>query len=913
MTSVNFKQKMYVRKAISTLLSHKDVKRASHSELRVACEEALKALDEQFPLQNGTQHLSSPAPGSGTVLPEPNPILIHVEKFFLPFELACHSKTPKIVCSALDSIEKLVAYGHISYEYFEDPQDETCKMFDDHLTETVANCFSDGVDETVQVQVLKALLSIVTSGHIRVHGDSFLLAVRTCYNIYLASRNLNYQATAKATLSQILNCVYNRMEQACAEANAEKMKKEADRQKQLENENLVNGDVIDTEDMVQGILEDLVHQVVDICSVSKNSQNLTREQYANVMQKDCYIVFRSMCKLSMKPLPEGYPDPKSHELRSKILSLQLLLGILQNGGDALSTHELFVSAIKSYLCVALSQNGVSPISEVFELSIALFIELLTKYKRSLKSQIEIFFKEIGLNILEATTSSFEQKWLVIEAFSKICNDAQMVVDIYVNYDCDLNAANIFERLVAVLSKIAQGRQAFELGAASPNQLVGSRIKGLQCLVSILKCMVEWSRDLYANPHIQKGSENESNVSLVMDNDDDPSEYEKVKQHKYVLEDGIRLFNQKPKKGMKYFIDRNIVQDTLESQAAFLHGENARLDKTSLGEFLGDVDLKDLMHIYVDLMNFSNMDFLKALRYFLESFRLPGEAQKIDRLMEKFASRYCECNPQQDLFASADTAYVLAFSVIMLTTDLHSTHIKKKMTKEEFVKNNRGINDSEDLPHEYLSKIYEEIASSEIKIKATSATVAKTLVTTDAKKRQHIWDQESANITKTAEALMESASKNDDIFITAKHIDFVRPMFKLAWSPCLAAFSIGLQDCDDPAITTLCLEGIQCAIRISCIFGLNLERNAFVQALARFTLLSSKSAEIKMKNVEAIKALISVAYSDGNHLESSWLDVMKCISQLEAAQNNVSGLKNLNNNHTLIDGHPEEPSGKNFLD
>jgi hypothetical protein len=53
----------------------------------------------------------------------------------------------------------------------------------------------------------------------------------------------------------------------------------------------------------------------------------------------------------------------------------------------LSTNEIFVSAIKTYLCVALSQNGVSSISEVFELSLALFIELLTKYKRCLKSQV----------------------------------------------------------------------------------------------------------------------------------------------------------------------------------------------------------------------------------------------------------------------------------------------------------------------------------------------------------------------------------------------------------------------------------------------------------------------------------------------------------------------------------------------
>ena len=74
------------------------------------------------------------------------------------------------------------------------------------------------------------------------------------------------------------------------------------------------------------------------------------------------------------------------------------------------------------------------------------------------------------------------------------------------------------------------------------------------------------------------------------------------------------------------MDRGLVKDTLESQAAFLHAENQRLDKTSLGEYLGDMDCKELMHTFVDVMNFSNMEFLKALRYFLEGFRLPGKYQ-----------------------------------------------------------------------------------------------------------------------------------------------------------------------------------------------------------------------------------------------------------------------------------------------
>ena len=50
-----------------------------------------------------------------------------------------------------------------------------------------------------------------------------------------------------------------------------------------------------------------------------------------------------------------------------------------------------------------------------------------------------------------------------------------------------------------------------------------------------------------------------------------------------------------------------------------------------------------MYSYVDQLNFTEMEFVPALRRFLEGFRLPGESQKIDRLMEKFASRYCVCN------------------------------------------------------------------------------------------------------------------------------------------------------------------------------------------------------------------------------------------------------------------------------
>jgi Sec7-like guanine-nucleotide exchange factor len=52
-----------------------------------------------------------------------------------------------------------------------------------------------------------------------------------------------------------------------------------------------------------------------------------------------------------------------------------------------------------------------------------------------------------------------------------------------------------------------------------------------------------------------------------------------------------------------------------------------------------------MHAFIDMMDFSNMKFTEAMRTFLQAFRLPGEAQKIDRFMLKFAERYYQGNPE----------------------------------------------------------------------------------------------------------------------------------------------------------------------------------------------------------------------------------------------------------------------------
>ncbi|GIY38681.1 brefeldin A-inhibited guanine nucleotide-exchange protein 1 [Caerostris extrusa] len=672
---------MFIIRALEKILNDREIKKSHHSELRKACEIALADI------KNETRESQEEKTSS--------------------FEIT------RIVITAIDCIQKLIAYGHLTGS-IHDPVNPS-KFLIDRIVEAICSCFhGPNTDDG-------ALLTVITSQACEVHEGSVLLAVRTCYNIYLASRNLINQTTARATLTQMLNVIFARMEamtdsnyppKTCEEIEeqvkleaasvleeiVEKVSSKEELQEQSNNTEQLHNVVSSNENPAPNMLYRLPSQESLETDDAQNSEQ-AQHNFSHILQKDAFLVFRSLCKLSMKPLPEGQPDPKSHELRSKILSLQLLLSILQNAGPVFRSSEMFINAIKQYLCVALSKNGVSSIPEVFELSLAIFLALLENFKTHLKMQTEVFFKEIFLNILETSNSSFEHKYMVIQALNRICGEAQSIVDIYVNYDADLNSANIFERLVNDISKIAQGRQAIELGATAAQEK-SMRIKGLECLVFILKSMVEWSKDLYVNPMDQGannlGSERQasdeteskttiasygsinslSSTSSFSENPgDNPQHFEIMKHLKEIREHGNDLFNRKPEKGITYLIEHRIIGNSPSDIAEYLHSEN-RLDKMKIGDFLGENHKlnREVMYAYVDHMNFAGKDFVSALRYFLEGFRLPGEAQKIDRLMEKFAARYCETNPNNGLFSSADTAYVLAYSIIMLTTDLHSQSV-----------------------------------------------------------------------------------------------------------------------------------------------------------------------------------------------------------------------------------------------
>eukprot|EP00908_Phaeocystis_cordata_P012757 Transcript_23752.p2 GENE.Transcript_23752~~Transcript_23752.p2 ORF type:complete len:535 (+),score=238.14 Transcript_23752:46-1650(+) len=177
------------------------------------------------------------------------------------------------------------------------------------------------------------------------------------------------------------------------------------------------------------------------------------------------------------------------------------------------------------------------------------------------------------------------------------------------------------------------------------------------------------------------------------------------------------FNKNPKhtvaalrEGKEELSDRRY--SYLEIAQWFLTAE--RLSKKSIGDYMGRNDEHAVKTIdaFLSLLDFGPLSFDEALRFFLSLFRLPGEAQQIDRIMQKFADRYTEAHP--DTFASADTAYILAFSLIMLNTDAHSDQIPVKMTLDQFISNNRGIGENgSDLPDALLTQLYQSIQANEI--------------------------------------------------------------------------------------------------------------------------------------------------------------------------------------------------------
>ncbi|XP_053324646.1 cytohesin-4 [Spea bombifrons] len=205
------------------------------------------------------------------------------------------------------------------------------------------------------------------------------------------------------------------------------------------------------------------------------------------------------------------------------------------------------------------------------------------------------------------------------------------------------------------------------------------------------------------------------TEIVADIDD----FERMEQRRKIQKENelyraSRKFNMDPDKGIELLIEKKLLEREPGQIADFLY-QGAGLSKTAIGEFLGQMNPLHIkvLQAFVEHHNLTRLGLVEALRQFLSRFRLPGEAQKIDRMMEAFSTHYCQCNPK--IFKSTDSCYIVSFSLIILNTSLHNPNVKEKPDLQQFLSIHRGIHAGGDLPAELLTEMYDSLKKEPFKI------------------------------------------------------------------------------------------------------------------------------------------------------------------------------------------------------
>ena len=132
------------------------------------------------------------------------------------------------------------------------------------------------------------------------------------------------------------------------------------------------------------------------------NENATAASLGNIstselLVKDAFLVLRALCKLSMKPLgAESERDLRSHGMRSKLLSMHLILTILKSHmavfqdsniiihSSSTGEQTAFVQAVKQYICLSLSRNAVSSVNQIFELACEIFWLVMSGMRSKMK-------------------------------------------------------------------------------------------------------------------------------------------------------------------------------------------------------------------------------------------------------------------------------------------------------------------------------------------------------------------------------------------------------------------------------------------------------------------------------------------------------------------------------------------------
>jgi brefeldin A-resistance guanine nucleotide exchange factor 1 len=258
--------------------------------------------------------------------------------------------------------------------------------------------------------------------------------------------------------------------------------------------------------------------------------------------------------------------------------------------------------------------------------------------------------------------------------------------------------------------------------------------------------------------------------------------------------------------------------TAETTATFF-ANSSHLSKTIIGDYIGRKENEEVLVEYVKKYSFEGKRIDEALRVFLEKFRLPGESQMIDRIILKFSIEYFKIQNENRFVASEDAVYILAFSIIMLNTDLHNPQNPRRMTFEDFCRNLRGTNDGENFAAEYLQAIYIEIRDNEIILPEEHGGDLGF---------NFEWKQLSDDFHKLPKLKMDETNVFD------------KDLFSNVWKPVVAAIFYSFENLEDSAALQKILDSLHYCSVLGAKYGKSEILDQIVLGLLRISGISYKS-------------------------------------------------------------------------
>ncbi|XP_062076164.1 ARF guanine-nucleotide exchange factor GNL2 [Humulus lupulus] len=553
----------------------------------------------------------------------------------------------------------------------------------------------------------------------------------------------------------------------------------------------------------------------------------------------------------------------------QLFALVLINSAVELSGDGIGRHPKLLRMVQDDLFHHLIHYGTCSTPLVLSMICSTVLNTYHFLRRFLRLQIEAFFTFVLLRVSTTQGVPPQLQEVSIEGIINFCRQPTFIIEVYENYDCDPLCQNVFEEIGKLLCK-------HSFPVSSPlTSLKIQAFEGLMIIIHNIADNIDRQDDsIPFEPYPVEISEFRPFWEDKPENDTmnwvNFLRFRKAQKRK--LSVAGYHFNRDEKKGLEYLQLSKLSPDPHDPKAlAFFFRYTPGLDKSLVGDFLGDPEIFHLQVLkeFTETFEFSSMILDHALRTYLETFRLPGESQKITRILEAFSDRFYE-QQTSDIFASKDAVFILCYSLIMLNTDQHNPQVKKKMTEEEFIRNNRAINGGKDLPKEYLSELFNSISNNAITIFGQSGQSVE------------------MNPSRWIELINRSRIIQPYKLSSFEDHRLGRDMFASIAGPSVATLCAFFEHADEEELLHECVEGLFSIARIAQ-YGLEETLDELLASFSKFTTLLNPYASAEetlfafshdLKPKIATLAVFTIANNFGNSIRGGWKNIVDCLLKLK---------------------------------